>query len=404
MSVGFIERDCLLSWFHSHVGAMCGGPATHLSSKLRQLDLDPSQVDMRGSGHSSSERSVGGAECHPEGYADKDKLPIVYSDAYNISFYGLEKVHPFDAGKWGKVFAALRRAGLLTDNNFHKPHEATNEELLVVHTPSYINKLKWSAYVATVTEVPFMAVLPNCMVQRRVLRPFRYQTAGTVLAARLALEHGWAVHLGGGFHHASSHRGGGFCCYADITLAVRELQRQGHIRRVMVVDLDAHQGNGYARDFLGDMDVYIMDVYNRAIYPGDEYAKGAIRRRVELRPGTSDEAYLKLVDDHLQLALTEFSADLVVYNAGTDVLSGDMLGHLNISEKGVVQRDALVFPPGAAAEPARGHAHQRRLPAPVGARHRPDPCSTCADRGCSPGGSPRTAQGQQDISSSSTEK
>lgn len=298
---------------------------------------------MRGSSGTSSQQSTGGTEYHPEGYGERDQLPIVYSDAYNISFYGLEKVHPFDAGKWGKVFTALRRAGLLTDSNFYEPHEATDEELLVVHTPSYINRLKWSAYVATVTEVPFMAMLPNCVVQRRVLKPFRFQTAGTVLAARLALDHGWAIHLGGGFHHASARRGGGFCCYADITLAVRELQRHGKIKHVIVVDLDAHQGNGYARDFLGDEDVYIMDVYNRAIYPFDEYAKGAIRRKVELRPGTSDEAYLKLVDDHLQMALAEFDADLVVYNAGTDVLSGDVLGHLNISEKGVVQRDELVF-------------------------------------------------------------
>lgn len=291
-------------------------------------------------------------ECRPEGYGEHDKLPIVYSSAYNISFYGLEKVHPFDAGKWGKVFDGLRRAGLLTDSNYHEPHEATTQELLLVHSPSYINRLKWSAYVATVTEVPFMALLPNFVVQRRVLRPFRYQTAGTILAARLALEHGWAVHLGGGFHHASARRGGGFCCYADITLAVRKLQREGRIHRVMVVDLDAHQGNGYARDFHGDQDVYIMDVYNRAIYPGDEHAKGAIRRKVELRPGTSDEAYLKLVDEHLQLALGEFPTDLVVYNAGTDVLSGDSLGYLNISEKGVVERDALVF----------GRVRQRHLP------------------------------------------
>ncbi|XP_077539374.1 histone deacetylase 11 isoform X4 [Haemaphysalis longicornis] len=252
-------------------------------------------------------------EYRPEGYGEHDKLPVVYSSAYNISFYGLEKVHPFDAGKWGKVFDGLRRAGLLTDSNYHEPHEATTQELLLVHSPSYINRLK---------------------------------------AARLALEHGWAVHLGGGFHHASARRGGGFCCYADITLAVRKLQREGRIHRVMVVDLDAHQGNGYARDFHGDQDVYIMDVYNRAIYPGDEHAKGAIRRKVELRPGTSDEAYLKLVDEHLQLALGEFPTDLVVYNAGTDVLSGDSLGYLNISEKGVVERDALVF----------GRVRQRHLP------------------------------------------
>lgn len=298
---------------------------------------------MHGTSRSPSERSSSSVEYRPEGYSERDKLPIVYSSAYNISFYGLEKVHPFDAGKWGKVFDGLKRAGLLTDSNYHEPHEATTQELLLVHSPSYISRLKWSAYVATVTEVPFMALLPNFVVQRRVLRPFRFQTAGTIMAARLALEHGWAVHIGGGFHHASARRGGGFCCYADITLAVRKLQREGRIHRVMVVDLDAHQGNGYARDFLGDQEVYIMDVYNRAIYPGDEHAKGAIRRKVELRPGTSDEAYLKLVDEHLQLALGEFTADLVIYNAGTDVLSGDVLGYLNISERGVVERDALVF-------------------------------------------------------------
>ncbi|XP_077539373.1 histone deacetylase 11 isoform X3 [Haemaphysalis longicornis] len=265
-------------------------------------------------------------EYRPEGYGEHDKLPVVYSSAYNISFYGLEKVHPFDAGKWGKVFDGLRRAGLLTDSNYHEPHEATTQELLLVHSPSYINRLKTASY------------------GRPSPRPLQ--------AARLALEHGWAVHLGGGFHHASARRGGGFCCYADITLAVRKLQREGRIHRVMVVDLDAHQGNGYARDFHGDQDVYIMDVYNRAIYPGDEHAKGAIRRKVELRPGTSDEAYLKLVDEHLQLALGEFPTDLVVYNAGTDVLSGDSLGYLNISEKGVVERDALVF----------GRVRQRHLP------------------------------------------
>lgn len=279
----------------------------------------------------------------PEGFTPGAKLPIVYSHTYNISFFGLEKIHPFDPAKWGKVFAILKDAGLLNDNNFHMPHEATEEELLLVHSPSYLKKLKWSAYVATVTEVPFMALLPNFMVQSRVLKPFRYQTAGTVLAAGLALDNGWAIHLGGGFHHASSHRGGGFCCYADITLAIQSLRRAGRITKVMVIDLDAHQGNGYARDFLGDEDVYIMDVYNKAIYPADEYAKAAIKRKVELRPGTSDEVYLKAVDENIDQALNEFNPDLIVYNAGTDILDGDVLGHLNISERGVVRRDELVF-------------------------------------------------------------
>lgn len=78
----------------------------------------------------------------PEGFTPGAKLPIVYSHTYNISFFGLEKIHPFDPAKWGKVFAILKDAGLLNDNNFHMPHEATEEELLLVHSPSYLKKLK----------------------------------------------------------------------------------------------------------------------------------------------------------------------------------------------------------------------------------------------------------------------
>ncbi|XP_045440109.1 histone deacetylase 11 isoform X2 [Pipistrellus kuhlii] len=236
---------------------------------------------------------------------------------------GLEKLHPFDAGKWGKVISFLKEEKLLSDGMLVEAQEASEEDLLVVHTRRYLNELKWSFAVATITEIPPVIFLPNFLVQRKVLKPLRIQTGGTIMAGKLAVERGWAINVGGGFHHCSSDRGGGFCAYADITLAIK--------------------GNGHERDFMGDQRVYIMDVYNRHIYPGDRFAKQAIRRKVELEWGTEDDEYLNKVERNLKRALQEHPSDVMVYNAGTDILEGDRLGGLSISPQGIVKRDELVF-------------------------------------------------------------
>lgn len=271
-------------------------------------------------------------------------LPIVYHPDYNITFMGLEKLHPFDAGKWGKVIHFLKEEQFVTDGNIVEALEATEEDLLVVHTQRYLNRLKWSLVVAAITEIPPLMFLPNFLVQRRVLRPLRTQTGGTIMAAKLAVDRGWAINVGGGFHHCSSDKGGGFCAYADITLAIKFLfERVEGISRATIIDLDAHQGNGHERDFLDDGRVYIMDVYNRHIYPGDGYAKRAIKRKVELDWGTEDSEYLQKVELHTDGALNEVRPDILVYNAGTDVLDGDPLGGLSISPEGIRKRDEIVF-------------------------------------------------------------
>ncbi|XP_074909717.1 histone deacetylase 11 isoform X5 [Buteo buteo] len=220
--------------------------------------------------------------------------PIVYSPDYNITFMGLEKLHPFDAGKWGKVINFLKEEKLIADDLIVQAREATDEDLLVVHTRRYLNKLKWSFVVATITEIPPVAFLPNFVVQRKVLKPLRTQTGGTIMAGKLAVDRGWAINVGGGFHHCSSDKGGGFCAYADITLAIKFLfERVQGVSKATIIDLDAHQGNGHERDFMDDHRVYIMDVYNRYIYPGDGFAKRAIKRKVELEWGTEDTEYLQ---------------------------------------------------------------------------------------------------------------
>ncbi|KAJ8786253.1 hypothetical protein J1605_006473 [Eschrichtius robustus] len=308
------------------------------------------------------------------------------------------------AGMHGARFVVSEEK-LLSDSMLVEAREASDEDLLVVHTRRYLNELKvpqetdvgscapdaqvrpmhvpgivwrlgaalgnsplapdvhdvsflfsllqdpqgcfssaWSFAVATITEIPPVIFLPNFLVQRKVLKPLRTQTGGTIMAGKLAMERGWAINIGGGFHHCSSDRGGGFCAYADITLAIKFLfERVEGVSRATIVDLDAHQGNGHERDFMGDKRVYIMDVYNRHIYPGDRFAKQAIRRKVELEWGTEDDEYLRRVERNLEKALQEHQPDVVVYNAGTDVLEGDRLGGLSISPQGVVKRDELVF-------------------------------------------------------------
>ncbi|KAM9443922.1 histone deacetylase 11 isoform 2-T2 [Clarias gariepinus] len=271
-------------------------------------------------------------------------LPIVYSPAYNITFMGLEKLHPFDAGKWGKVIHFLKEEQFITDETIVTAREASEEDLLVVHTKRYLSRLKWSLVVATITEIPPLVFLPNFLVQRKVLRPLRTQTGGTIMAGKLAMDRGWAINVGGGFHHCSSDKGGGFCAYADITLAIKFLfDRVEGVSRATIIDLDAHQGNGHERDFLDDRRVYIMDVYNRHIYPGDGYAKRAIKRKVELDWGTEDNEYLQKVELHCEGTLNEVRPDIIVYNAGTDILDGDPLGGLAISPQGIVKRDEIVF-------------------------------------------------------------
>ncbi|CAF5039680.1 unnamed protein product, partial [Rotaria sp. Silwood1] len=107
--------------------------------------------------------------------------PIIYSSNYNIGFLYMEKLHPFDSSKWGSIINFLQQAKMITNDTIVTPNEATTNDLLLVHTKHYLSSLKWSIQVARVLEVPLVAMLPNFIVQWRILKPLRYQTGGTVL-------------------------------------------------------------------------------------------------------------------------------------------------------------------------------------------------------------------------------
>ncbi|XP_047306208.1 LOW QUALITY PROTEIN: histone deacetylase 2 [Impatiens glandulifera] len=281
------------------------------------------------------------------------KVPVIYSSSYDISFLGIEKLHPFDSSKWGRICCFLITDGVLEKKCIVEPQEATQDDLLVVHSESYLNSLKNSLKLSIILEIPPVAVLPNCLLQKKVLYPFRKQVGGTILAAKLAKERGWAINVGGGFHHCSAEIGGGFCVYADISLCIHYAFTLLNISRVMIIDLDAHQGNGHEMDFAHESPsmsnsgaaekVYILDMFNPQIYPFDYEARRYISQEVTVKSGTATNEYLRKLDEALQVAGERYNPQLVVYNAGTDILDGDPLGQLKISPEGIIRRDEKVF-------------------------------------------------------------
>ncbi|HSG48676.1 MAG TPA: histone deacetylase [Longimicrobiales bacterium] len=213
------------------------------------------------------------------------------------------------------------------------PDGATDQELLRVHAPEYLQ-----------------AVVSGTLSredQRRIGFPWspglversRRSVGGTLAAARAALEEGFAANLAGGTHHAFAHRGEGFCVFNDVAVAARDAQARGRVRRVAVVDLDVHQGNGTAAIFREDDSVLTLSVHGEGNFP---FRKEESDLDISLPDGTTDEAYLEAVDHALRIAL-RWEPELILYLAGADPYEGDALGRLSVSMEGMARRDALVY-------------------------------------------------------------
>lgn len=286
---------------------------------------------------------------------------VVYSRHYNIGLYGLERLHPFDSRKYGRAWKLLRRhfGPALRQLHLRPDRAASRDELLLVHSADYLARLRDPQYVARALEVPQLRHLPGWAIDWHVLRPMRWATRGTTLAARAALDHGFVVNLSGGYHHAKPDRGEGFSIYADVAIAVASLRATGALGetdRVVYIDTDAHQGNGVCHAFMADNRVFIFDIFNARIYPMfDVEARKRIDCDVGITGDCTDNEYLRELRDRLPGFLDSACNSRVglgVYNAGTDVFAGDPLGGLNISASAIRERDLFVV----------GELARRRIP------------------------------------------
>lgn len=275
-----------------------------------------------------------------EGRAMAGTVAVVYSKHYQINAGGLERLHSFDIRKYARIYLALNEAGLIRPADVFVPEAVTQEQILRVHTPRFMESLKDPAQVARYLEMPAVKVAPASLVDAAVLNAFRYAAGGTVLAGRLALTHGVAVNLAGGYHHAKPDAGEGFNVYADMAIAIRTLQAEGLIERALIVDLDVHQGNGSAVIFAGDDSVYTFSMHQGNIYP---IPKERSDLDVELPGGTGDEEYLALLAKHLPRVIASARPDIVFLQAGVDTLAGDPLASLTMTNDGIVRRDAMVI-------------------------------------------------------------
>jgi histone deacetylase 11 len=266
-------------------------------------------------------------------------VPLVYSPKYNITAFGLERLHPFDGSKYRRIHEWLIRQGLRKPSDFLAPCPITRAELLRVHTAEYLRSLRNRCVLAGILEVPIVRYLPSWLIAWRVLRPMRWATGGTVLACRLAAERGLAINLRGGYHHANGSRGGGFCAYADGPLGLLLLREQGQAQSVLVVDTDAHQGNGTADAIRGWLSARVLDFYEEDLFP---YPKVQEDLAIPLPSGLSGAVYLERLWEELPAALNRFRPDFVLYNAGSDVVQGDPLTHLLLTAAQMAERDLYV--------------------------------------------------------------
>lgn len=283
---------------------------------------------------------------------------LVYSDDYYLPI----GAHVFPAEKYKRIHDRLLQTGIAQPSDFVAPRPATDQDVLLVHTPAYVQKLNsgtLSAREELEMEIPYSPEL---------VRAFWLAAGGSILAADYALKDGVAFSVGGGFHHAFPDHGEGFCMIHDVAVAIRRMQRDDKIRTAMTVDCDVHQGNGTAAIFAGTRipsdplpsvaastlnpgrpakmrhahagDVFTISLHQENNYPA---FKPPSSIDVDLPDEIGDEDYLAWLDNALSSGLRQFEPDLLCYIAGADPYREDQLGGLSLTIEGLKKRDELVF-------------------------------------------------------------
>jgi acetoin utilization deacetylase AcuC-like enzyme len=253
---------------------------------------------------------------------------LVYTE--NMHALALPRGHKFPIGKYDRIYERLARAH---PSRMLLGGRASWHDVTLAHDADYV------AHVRDGTlSVPAIRRLGFPWSESLVLRSLR-SVGGTLAALSWALQEGAAGHIAGGTHHAFRDRGEGFCTFNDLAVAIHVARRDYDVRRVAVVDLDVHQGNGTASFFAGDPDVFTLSLHAAKNFP---FHKEASTLDVALPDGCEDGAYLAALDGALE-QVRAFRPSLLLYQAGVDSLRGDRLGRMQLSHEGLGRRDAAVY-------------------------------------------------------------
>lgn len=277
-------------------------------------------------------------------------LPLIYHPKYDLNL----GAHVFPSQKYRLVRDELVAQKFAAPSDFLLPDPASDEDILRVHTPEYVRKLKTGALA------PHEILRMEIPYSKELIRAVWLAAGGSIEAARRALalasgnsnSPGVAVNIGGGFHHAFPDHGEGFCVLHDVAIAIRSLQHDRIIKTAMVIDTDVHHGNGTAAIFARDPSVYTFSIHQEHNYPEP---KPPSNLDANLPDGIGDEDYLSILDEYLARCFAESHPDLIFYVAGADPYREDQLGGLALTIEGLRRRDAVVF----------GYARRWRVPVAV---------------------------------------
>ncbi len=255
---------------------------------------------------------------------------VVYHDKYDLNL----GPHVFPSQKFRLIAEALVAEKIATREDFLQPEPASDQDILRVHTPEWVRKLKTGTLTASevmLLEIPY---------SRELVEAVWFAAGGSILAAQCALRDGFGANLGGGFHHAYPDHGEGFCAIHDVAVAIRRLQADGAIREAMVVDTDVHHGNGTAAIFRNDPSVFTISIHQENNYPAH---KPPSTVDLNMADRVDDDEYLEALLPAVQKALDDFRPQLLFYVGGADPFCEDQLGGLSLSKNGLKERDRRVF-------------------------------------------------------------
>ncbi|MBL8581907.1 MAG: histone deacetylase [Rhizobiaceae bacterium] len=259
-------------------------------------------------------------------------LQIVSHPDYDAGFV---PGHRFPMGKYSMLVQALAARGMFDDSSsLHRPALPPDRWLKLAHATGYVDQV-----VSCTVPAPIERDI-GFAVGERISRRARLATAGTVLAARIALEQGIACNAAGGSHHARHAQGAGFCTLNDVAIASLVLLGEGAAHNILVIDLDVHQGDGTAEILAKEPRAFTFSMHAERNYP---VRKAVSDRDVGLPDATADEAYLNRLEDELSRLRRARPWDLVFYNAGVDPHEADRLGRLALTDTGLRRRDEFVI-------------------------------------------------------------